>query len=58
MDIQIDNFFIKSGNDYEFGIQEKENAIDGGILCFTREDAEKHLLKKENDVGIKKHQLF
>lgn len=25
-------FFIKSGNDYEFGIQEKENAIDGGIL--------------------------
>ena len=40
-------FFIKSGNDYEFGIQEKENAIDGGILCFTREDAEKHLLKKK-----------
>ena len=39
--------FIKSGNDYEFGIQEKENAIDGGILCFTREDAEKHLLKKK-----------
>lgn len=47
MDIQIDNFFIKSGNHYEFGIQEKENAIDGGILCFTREDAEKHLLKKK-----------
>ena len=40
-------FFIKSGNDYEFGIQEKENAIDCGILCFTREDAEKHLLKKK-----------
>lgn len=40
-------FFIKSGNHYEFGIQEKENAIDGGILCFTREDAEKHLLKKK-----------
>ena len=40
-------FFIESGNDYEFGIQEKENAIDGGILCFTREDAEKHLLKKK-----------
>ena len=28
------------------------------FLCFTREDAEKHLLKKKMNVGIKETSIF